>query len=181
MGDGIKKMIAGMIHSYSSMAAQSETSLHGKLELYAAAVASFPEWAIGDACRRFIEGRAGDSRYVPSAAQLAQECRDIVQPHHEEHVKIARILTANVYHVPAPEERERVADGFSKLLAEIGGTKVVSRPKVRTLNPEDTRAEFAATAAKSTLFKRPAPEPEPEPEPPMATDDGLPEERDVER
>jgi len=87
--------------------------------LYIAALQSFPEWAISEACRRFLEGRVGNRTFAPTPPELAAECRSILVAVHEEAGKIDRILEAQVYRLPSPEQQRRIEEGFAKLRDEL--------------------------------------------------------------
>jgi hypothetical protein len=98
------------------------------LRLYAHALARFPEWIVGEACARFIDGRAGSGRFAPTPAELAAECDAIAAPLHAERHRAARLAAAGAERPVAEAERERVAAGFAALLAEIAAASTPLRP-----------------------------------------------------
>lgn len=89
--------------------------------MYRSALSRFPEWAVAQVCRAFLEGRAGGSTtFAPTPADIASRCEALVQPHKDEQEQIGRILEAEVRHDPSEDERERVARGLRELAASIG-------------------------------------------------------------
>lgn len=122
------------------------------LKLYAAALKRFPEWVIGEACMRFIDGRAGKGTFAPTPAEIAKVCEEIVEPHMAEHTKIDRLLTADIERVVSPDAKARVAAGFQKLLDDIKGTNGTTQPKKpEPLDPEATKAAFTEAIKGSKL------------------------------
>ncbi|GGE54606.1 hypothetical protein GCM10007276_34560 [Agaricicola taiwanensis] len=95
------------------------------LRLYARALARFPEWAVGEACARFIDGRAGSGRFAPTPAELAAVCEALALPLHEERARILALTDAEVEREVPEAERMRVAAGFARLLGEIRTTSIM--------------------------------------------------------
>lgn len=105
----------------SVMPSHDNSDPQQQVMMYRSALAKFPEWAIGQVCRAFLEGRAGGSTtFAPTPADIASRCQALITPHVEEAEQIARILTAEVRYDPTEEERQRVYDGLKALAARIG-------------------------------------------------------------
>lgn len=79
-----------------------------ELALTVEALKAFPEWAVANVCRRYLDGRLGNGRYAPTPPELAKACRELIAPFQAEAAKIQRILNAQVYREPTEEERARV-------------------------------------------------------------------------
>lgn len=80
-----------------------------QVALYRSALSRFPEWAVGQVCRAFLEGRAGGSTtFAPTPADIAKRCADLIAPHQQEVAQIGRILDAEI--IPEPESDEKRAE-----------------------------------------------------------------------
>lgn len=88
--------------------ATDEAGAAMEMRLTVKALETFPEWAIADVCRRYLDGRLGKGRFAPTPAEIAQDCRALLTIHQEEATKAKRILEAEVYTEATPEERERM-------------------------------------------------------------------------
>ena len=100
------------------------------VELIAKGLVSEPLWAIKAACRRVLDS---GTRFRPGAPELLALARADSLPFRREAAEIARLLGAKVLRTPPPEERARVAAGFSALLAEF--------PPAQAQQPARGRAE----------------------------------------
>ena len=111
--EAIAKYVATLKMSGLVSRSTDEAGAAMEMRLTVKALEGFPEWAISDVCRRFLDGRLGKGRFVPTAAEIAQECRLVLLPHQEEAGRIAKVLDAEIYEEATPEQRDRIA----KLLA----------------------------------------------------------------
>lgn len=99
----------------------------------------YPAWAVQETTLRFLSGRAGSGTYAPTAAEMANVCRELISDHLAERARINAVLDAEVYHLTSEADRA-------------------------TINR--MHAEFVAdTAARNAAPKGPAPEPLPEQRP----------------
>lgn len=90
-------------------------------DAYLEALENIPAWAVERAVGRFIRGEAGvDARFAPTPPQVAQESRRAMEPAREDLMKLERLRTAVADREASAEERERVADGFDRLLESLG-------------------------------------------------------------
>jgi len=88
---------------------------------YVAALKSFPSWAIGCCCHRWITGaspRSGKGR-APSVDQLGAELRDYLAPFYAEQWQLERLLNARPEREPTEAEKAYVAEGLRKLRASL--------------------------------------------------------------
>jgi hypothetical protein len=78
------------------------------VNLYVAALKSFPEWVVNDACRKALTGTLGaNPGFAPTPPQLAQACREIAGPYMAERGKVEAILNAEVAKHTTAEDRAR--------------------------------------------------------------------------
>lgn len=116
----IKLMITMLRSAFPTQGITDSASAAMNVKLFVSALSIFPVWAISEACRRVLEGRAGiNTAFAPTPPQMAELCREIVAPFLLERSKITALLTAKVYTLPTEEERQRVADGLAALLDEF--------------------------------------------------------------
>lgn len=120
----IKQMVAALRLGLKAQAT-TEAGAAAALELNIRALAHFPEWTVSEACRRFNNGEAGEGTFVPTPAELANECRALLAPVHDELTKLRRVLDAEVYVEPTAEQRGRIADGMDALIADLKRSNVV--------------------------------------------------------
>lgn len=93
----------------SVMPSHDSTDPVQQVALYRSALNRFPEWAIGQVCRAFLEGRAGGSTtFAPTPADIAKRCADLIAPHQQDIAQISRILDAEI--IPEPESDEKRAE-----------------------------------------------------------------------
>ena len=130
------------------------------LKLYVSALATYPEWAITEACRRFNSGKAGKPEYAPTPAQVAVECEDIVSDARGERYRITQILDAEVYVERDPAMRERMLERFDELKADLlktsGPRSEAAAWKPAPLDSDEAvaaaHAAFREAAANSVMF-----------------------------
>ncbi|MFH7191116.1 hypothetical protein ACHWGL_29860, partial [Klebsiella pneumoniae] len=68
----------------------------------------YPAWAIVETAMRFLDGRAGNKTYAPTAAEMAEVCRRLISEDLAERARINAILDAEIYHAPTEQERAEV-------------------------------------------------------------------------
>ena len=141
----------GMMRAGFPALSTTEAERVTSIKVYAAALKEFPEWAIGQACRAAIEGRIGRGQYAPAAPELVAECQRVTAPVREEHVRIATILNAEVYHEPEPEEKARVNAAFDELtrglVAALDMGEASKRPPLEPLTFEEAEERRGTLAA----------------------------------
>lgn len=90
------------------------------LAAYAHDLALFPLWAIDTAFLAVIAGQADTSKaFAPSSIELRKACEKAMQPVYEELAELTRILNAEVYREPTPDEKARVQALFDDLRDEL--------------------------------------------------------------
>lgn len=94
----------------------------GTAAAYASALSIYPAWAIGAACGAAVRGELGNPSFAPSVAELAKYAQAKIATVETEARTINRILTADVFHEPSPEESERVAAALRQLATDLGMT-----------------------------------------------------------
>lgn len=140
----IEGRVGALLSGFPTYGADAQTAaMNGKLIV--SALQRFPLWVVDTACQRVRDGDAGLNRSrAPTAPELAHLCREIVGPVLSERGQIERILTARLYSLPAPEERERVQAGFNKLVGEMRehmkGERFGHRAAERSPTPSDEAA-----------------------------------------
>ncbi|HZH50280.1 MAG TPA: hypothetical protein VEZ16_00210 [Microvirga sp.] len=134
----IGRMVSSLRAAFPAQGATDPASATLTVKLFMSALAVYPAWAISEACRRVLEGRAGiNTAFAATPAQMAEICREIVAPFLEERSKITSVLTAKVYSLPTEEERRRVADGLAKLAEDLKRI-----PDERKRSPDDRKKAF---------------------------------------
>jgi hypothetical protein len=94
-----------------SVGAIDEASAYVIALEYVKALEEFPVWTVTEACRRFRSGRTATAwkpSYCPTSAQVANECRDILQPFHDELTALRDVLDAEIAPAPDPDAAARL-------------------------------------------------------------------------
>lgn len=135
--------IGTMIASLRSvMPSHDNTDPVQVVALYRSALSRFPEWAVGQVCRAFLEGRAGGSTtFAPTPADIASRCDALVQPHRDEQILIGRILDAEI--IPEPESDEKRAEVAARVKQWVK-----DREPANETNRKLSEEEFEAFAVK---------------------------------
>lgn len=135
----------GILRSSMATAQLGPEAVQLAKEGFIMVLGQYPSWAVAEATKRFLDGRAGNATFAPTAAEMANVCRALISDHLAERARINAILDAEVYHVASAEDR-----------AEI----------------DRMHAEFVAeTAARARAPSKPAPEPMPVERDPRLSDD----------
>ena len=71
-----------------------------------------------ESAMRFLDGRAGNKVYAPTAAEMAEVCRALVSEPLAERARINAILDAEVYQLPTEAERAEVARRHEEFVRE---------------------------------------------------------------
>jgi hypothetical protein len=138
----IGRMIATLLAGFPTMGADGSTAALN-IELFKTALAPFPLWVVREACRRVVDGTAGLNRaYAPTAPQMAELCRGLVQPVLAERAGIEQLLGARVYELPTDEEIARRAEVVEAALAKLTRSNAMAAPD------RDRRAAERAHRAK---------------------------------
>ncbi len=89
-----------------------QVSAQVQVRIYVEALASFPIWAVQEARCRFRDGRNATPwrpSECPTSAQMAAECRAIVEPVRDELTPLNDVLDAQTYPEPDPGYEKRLA------------------------------------------------------------------------
>jgi hypothetical protein len=105
-----------------------EADLALRISAYFDAIADAPAWAVRQARLRIIRGEVGslDTRFAPTPPQFAETVRKLLQPLKDDLADLERLSVATAEHVPTPEEKARVAEGFAKLRASMKRSEVAA-------------------------------------------------------
>jgi hypothetical protein len=109
--EAIKQAIRALKGGFPSYGADAVGAAY-QTEFYFKALASFPVWAVHEACARFRDGRNStpwNARECPSSAQVAQECRVIIEPVQDELTPLADVLDAEIAADPDADKAARAA------------------------------------------------------------------------
>ncbi len=103
--------------------AQSDTPTSLRMQAYFEALADAPVWAIAEARARILRGEVTLGHgFCPSPPELANVVRLVLRPLRADLDDLRRILAASNPQEVAPQERERVAEGFKRLRADLTGS-----------------------------------------------------------
>lgn len=91
-------------------ASANAPDMAARIAVYVHDLQQFPIWAID----RALDALRG--QFAPSAVDLVDTVRKLVQPIHDERAQIANILTADVAAEPSPQDRAMVEQGFRDLV-----------------------------------------------------------------
>lgn len=109
--EAIKQAIRALKGGFPSYGADAVGAAY-QTEFYYKALAGFPVWAVHEACARFRDGRNStpwNSRECPSSAQVAQECRAVIEPVQDELTPLTDVLDAEVAPDPDADKSARAA------------------------------------------------------------------------
>lgn len=121
-----------------------EGQAEAMMAAYAADLSGFPLWAIDAACLAVIGGRADVSKsFAPSSIELREACVKAMAPVHVEIAELRKVLDAEIYHEPGPDEKARVQAMFRDLVDELK-LNVDPRDHVPKAQRPLTRAEAEA-------------------------------------
>lgn len=99
-------------------AGDTEENLRLAMGLYVKALSPYPEWAVNEVCRQYLEGRRGSGTFAPPAPEMAKACREEVSKFVDERAKITAVLEAEVL-PPIDEEKARRAAAVMRWEKEI--------------------------------------------------------------
>jgi hypothetical protein len=155
--DRAMELVAPILALYGTKS-MTDGEKRGTLRMYGDALRNFPEWAITETLLRFNRGGFDQDEFAPKPATIAKVCSEICAVHHDERAKIQRLLTAEVYHEPTAEERERVAGGLQALAKECADKANAFKPQPESTldlnDPEAIKQRFREAAANSSLNAR---------------------------
>jgi len=95
------------------------------IAVYVDELSSFPLWAVKQGIARATLG----ATFAPSAPVIRVECYNAVNLSRLEGVRISKILNAEVYHEPSPEEKARVLAGFAEVSRQVQETADLKKSK----------------------------------------------------
>ena len=104
----------------------------------------YPAWAVVETAMRFLDGRAGNKVYAPTAAEMAEVCRARISEPLAERARINAILDAEVYHLPTEAERAEVARRHEEFVREAAKA---ADPRRMRVGEEPAGAEAIERAA----------------------------------
>ncbi len=102
---------------------QADSPAALKVQAYYEALADQPIWAVAEARSRIMKGEVAlGHNFCPSPPELASVVRLVLRPLRADLDDLRRILAASNPQEVAPQERERVAEGFKKLRLDLTGS-----------------------------------------------------------
>lgn len=114
--DEVDRMIGGLMQVMAASASSEDGQRIAK-GLYRSVLAPLPAWAVGAACRRFLDGSTGGGTFAPTPAELANEVRSIIAKQVDERARLLRVLNAEVLPEPDPDAvakaRQAAADAVA--------------------------------------------------------------------
>ena len=115
--------------------------LEARKRTYERELARFPLWAI-------VEGmQASGGEHAPASPVLGEACEAALRKAEDESVKIGRLLAAQTFHTPTPEERERVGAQFQELADDMKARMDVSHePELQRDRYRYTNADYERMA-----------------------------------
>lgn len=134
----------------------AENQIEATMAAYASDLVMYPLWAIDVACRQIIAGLDGGSKaFLPSSTELQAACERAVAPTRLEARQLTRVLNADVYCEPTPEERAKVAAEFQALVQKLK-LNMDPRDNAKPSRPL-TRHEAEAALERAKINPVPAP------------------------
>lgn len=114
----VAKRIARLFARFPSSKV-NDANIEATIAIYAGDLAVFPMWAIDAACISVITGQEGSATFLPSSIELRKACQRAMYSVHDELSDLERVLDADVYHEPTPEERAKTLADFRVLVDEL--------------------------------------------------------------
>lgn len=140
--EGIRQAIRALKGGFPTYGVDA-VSADFQIEFYLKALAGFPLWAVYEACARFRDGRnvtPWRPSECPTSAQMAAECRVIVEPVRDELTPLNDVLDAQTYPEPDP--------GYEKRLAAVMKWETEIRPGIAAKEPTKPKESPEAALAR---------------------------------
>lgn len=112
----LAEMLSVMMLGFGG-ASRTEADAKKTTALYVSQLVPFPAWAVKAACQ---EAMGNGSDFAPSVSKLVALARHAVSRWQIEAARITQILEAAVYREPDQAERQRVAEGFDRIMSDLG-------------------------------------------------------------
>ena len=113
----VDRMIGSLMQVMAAPATGEDSQAIAK-GLYRSVLAPLPAWAVGAACRRFLDGSVGGGTFAPTPAELANEVRTIITKQVDERARLLRVLDAEVL---PPVDPEKEAEALQAARDAIAG------------------------------------------------------------
>ncbi len=114
--------VAKLLAAFPSQS-HSESPAALRVQAYFEALADAPVWAVAEARGRILRGEVIlGHQFCPSPPELAGIVKMVLRPLRADLDDLRRILAASDPQEIAPQERERVAEGFRKLKLDLIGS-----------------------------------------------------------
>lgn len=148
----------GILRSSMATAPLGEEAMKLAKRGFILVLGKYPTWAVVEAAMRFLDGRAGNKTYAPTAAEMAEVCRGLISQDLAERARINAILDAEVYHQPSEEDRAAIAARHAEFVAQTAArARMPTKPAPEPPKPyRDPRAmeELAARTARRQAEER---------------------------
>lgn len=102
-----RNMTAPILKCFVALASRSGDGmdLQTRAAVFAQVLQGSSQWAVEQACADFCDGRAGDGKWAPTAAEINQRVGVLVSPWQIERKRIVDVLEAKVVDKPDKETR----------------------------------------------------------------------------
>ncbi|WP_437871554.1 hypothetical protein ACSD7O_24910 [Methylorubrum extorquens] len=104
----------------------------------------YPAWAVQETTLRFLDGRAGSGTYAPTAAEMANVCRELISDHLAERARINAVLDAEVYHLTSEADRATINRMHAEFVAETTARSAAPKGHAPEPLPEQRPTGLAA-------------------------------------
>lgn len=102
------EIVMALVRVFAALTSRTDDGIDAqtRAHVYAEILSGLPPFAVSRACDDFCRGRAGDRKWVPTAAELRAEAEKHVAPWRAEKARIERALAAKVVGAQSREGRE---------------------------------------------------------------------------
>ncbi|MCJ2009788.1 hypothetical protein [Methylobacterium sp. J-092] len=137
----------GILRSSMATAPLGEEAMTLAKRAFILVLSKYPAWAIVEASMRFLDGRAGNKTYAPTAAEMAEVCRRLISEDLAERARINAILDAEIYHAPTEGERAEVERRHQAFVEETARAADARRARQDDRSAQEVSPERAQAIA----------------------------------
>lgn len=141
--DEVRRRVARLFGYLPAIDANSENAA-ALVDDFAKLIRAEPLWAIEAACISVLNSGA---KFRPSGPEFLALCRREASGAHAELQEVVKVLSADIYRAPDPDERNRVTGEFRELISQVGLGPVDPNEPKKPLSPEQLKAEAIRAVA----------------------------------
>jgi hypothetical protein len=106
------EIVVALVRVFAALASRSDDGIDAqtRAHVYADILADLPPFSIVKACDDFCRGKAGDRKWVPTAAELRAVAEAHVAPWRAEKARIERALAARVLDAESQQSKQSALD-----------------------------------------------------------------------